>query len=313
MRIYICIDDTDDLTKSTSTGKIADMIGRAITEKYDGRIDRGVTRHQLLIHEDIDYTSHNSSMCMVIDIEGATVEQMKETAEEVLRINMAASSDPGLCFCRMDQLKEPQLLIAYGKRAQKEVIQKEEAYALAKQIGGTVLEEYGGTGIGVIGALAGIGLRLSGSDGVFRGGKGIAEAGETHTVAEWKEKSRIEQIIDFDSGMVLPDDTQVTVGDQMKTCLVDHKVSLVCKPEDGRYRVCKKKELYEGDRRVTEWTTACDHFQQDNDIEECYDDTEKACFNCLYRRWTADGFTCVREKAAQGRQEPHAGQCAELE
>ena len=300
MRIYICIDDTDDLTKSTSTGKIADMIGRAITEKYGGSLDKGVTRHQLLIHEDIDYTSHNSSMCMVIDIEGATVEQMKETAEEVLRINMAASSDPGLCFCRMDQLKEPQLLIAYGKRAQKEVIQKEEAYALAKQIGGTVLEEYGGTGIGVIGALAGIGLRLSGSDGVFRGGKGIAEAGETHTVAEWKEKSRIEQIIDFDSGMVLPDDTQVTVGDQMKTCLVDHKVSLVCKPEDGRYRVCKKKELYEGDRRVTEWTTACDHFQQDNDIEECYDDTEKACFNCLYRRWTADGFTCVREKAQQG-------------
>ena len=300
MRIYICIDDTDDLTKNTSTGKIADMIGRAITEKYGGSLDKGVTRHQLLIHEDIDYTSHNSSMCMVIDTEGATVEQMKETAEEVLRANMAASSDPGLCFCRMDQLKEPQLLIAYGKRAQKEVIQKEEAYALAEQIGGTVLEEYGGTGIGVIGALAGIGLRLSGSDGVFRGGKGIAEDGETHTVAEWKEKSRIEQIIDFNSGMVLPDDTQVTVGDQMKTCLVDHKVSLVCKPEDGRYRVCKKKELYEGDRRVTEWTTACDHFQQDNDIEECYDDTEKACFNCLYRRWTADGFTCVREKAQQG-------------
>ena len=218
-------------------------------------------------HEDIDYTSHNSSMCMVIDIEGATVEQMKETAEEVLRENMAESSDPGLCFCRMDQLKEPQFLIAYGKRAQKEVIKKEEAYALAKQIGGTVLEEYGGTGIGVIGALAGVGLRLSGSDGVFRGGKGIAEDGETHTVAEWKEKSRIEQIIDFGSG----------------------------------YRVCRKKELYEGDRRITEWTTACDDFQQDNDIEECYDDTEKACFNCLYRRWTADGFTCVSEKAAQGR------------
>ena len=63
MRIYICVDDTDDLTKSTSTGRIADMIGKAITKKYGGRVDKGVTRHQLLIHEDIDYTSHNSSMC----------------------------------------------------------------------------------------------------------------------------------------------------------------------------------------------------------------------------------------------------------
>ena len=25
MKIYICVDDTDDLTKSTSTGKIADL------------------------------------------------------------------------------------------------------------------------------------------------------------------------------------------------------------------------------------------------------------------------------------------------
>ena len=72
MRIYICVDDTDDLTKSTSTGKIADMIAQEIV-KMGGTMDKGITRHQLLLHDDIDYTSHNSSMCMVIDIEGVEI------------------------------------------------------------------------------------------------------------------------------------------------------------------------------------------------------------------------------------------------
>ena len=88
MRIYICVDDTDDLTKSTSTGKIADMIAQEIV-KMGGTMDKGITRHQLLLHDDIDYTSHNSSMCMVIDIEGVEISQMQEAAVKVLKANMA--------------------------------------------------------------------------------------------------------------------------------------------------------------------------------------------------------------------------------
>lgn len=296
MKLYICVDDTDDLTKRTSTGKIADLIAGEIV-KMGGTMEKGITRHQLLLHEDIDYTSHNSSMCMVIDIEGVELAEIKAAAEGILRANMAESSDPGLCFCRLDQLKEPAALIAYGKRAQNEVIQKQEAYDLAARLGGTILEEYGGTGCGVIGALAGIGLRLSGCDGVFRGGKGGRFDGQTHTVSQWQFLTGIEQFLDFD-GNILPPTTEITVGDQLKTTLVDHKVTLIAAKRNGGYRACKKKELYQGDKRVTTWTTACPDFQQDNDAEECYDDTENACYNCLYRRWTAAGYRCVKERAS---------------
>lgn len=292
MRVYICVDDTDDLTKSTSTGKIADMIAQEIAG-MGGVIDKGITRHQLLLHDDIDYTSHNSSMCFVADIEGVELEQMQEAAVKVLKANMAASSDPGLCLCRLDLLKSPEQLIAYGKRAQNEVIQKQEAYALAQQIGGTVLAEYGGTGCGVIGALAGVGLRLSGCDGVFRGGKGGKFDGQIHTVAEWKELTGIELFLDFD-GNVLEDADIIEVGDQLKTTMVDHRVTLIAAKKGDRYRACKKKELYHGDKRILSWTTACEKFEQDNDVEECYDESENACYNCLYRRWTAEGYRCVR-------------------
>lgn len=292
MKLYICVDDTDDLTKSTSTGKIADLIAREISG-MGGTLEKGVTRHQLLLHDDIDYTSHNSSMCMVLDMERIDMEKIKTAAERVLRENAAASADPGLCFCRLDQLRAPETLIAYGRRAQKEVIQKEEAYQLAAQLGGTILEEYGGTGCGVIGALAGVGLRLSGCDGVFRGGKGGKFDGQTHTVAQWRELTGIEQFLDFD-GNLLPEDAPVSVGNQLKTTLVDHKVTLISVKKGDGYAACKKKDLYQGDKRVTSWVSACDKFQQDNDAEECYDEQEGACYNCLYRRWTADGYQCVK-------------------
>lgn len=301
MKVYICVDDTDDLTKSTSTGKIADRIAQEII-KMGGKLEKGITRHQLLLHDDIEYTSHNSSMCMVIDIDGVELSDMKSAAEAVLRANMAESADPGLCFCRLDELKDPEAVIAYGRRAQKEVIQKQEAYDLAARLGGTVLEEYGGTGCGVIGALAGIGLRLSGCDGVFRGGKDGKFCEQTHTVAEWRNLTDIEQFLDFE-GRILSEDTEITVDDQLKTALVDDKITLISAKKGNGYKACRKKELYQGDKRITAWTTACSRFQQDNDIEECYDETDNACYNCLYRRWTADGYSCVKERPEESRQE----------
>lgn len=294
MRIYICVDDTDDLTKSTSTGKISDMIADRMVE-LGGVLDRGITRHQLFLHEDIEYTSHNSSMCMVIDIENVSVEEMKEEAERILFENMAEDSDPGLCFCRLDELREPDKLIAYGKKAQVEVLTKDDAYSLADEIGGTILQEYGGTGIGVIGALAGVGLRLAGCDGTFRGGKGEEMAGKAFTVSQWKTMKGIEQVLDFD-GNVLSDDTIVKVDKRVKLAMIDHKKTLVATATEDGYVACTKQELYSGDRQLNSWTTACEYFEADNDSEECYTEKENACYNCLFRRWTAKGFVCVKEK-----------------
>lgn len=294
MKLYICVDDTDDLTKSTSTGKISDLIANRIVE-MGGVMEKGITRHQLLLHDDIDYTSHNSSMCMVLDVENLTVEEIKAEAEKILFENMAESSDPGLCFCRLDQLKAPDKLITYGKRAQKEIISKEEAYAMAEEIGGTILQEYGGTGIGVIGALAGIGLRLSGCDGTFRGGKGAEHAGKGYPVSDWKNMMGIEQVLDF-QGKELSDDTQVYVKKTLKLAMLDHKKTLIAELRDGKYVACTKKDLYHEDLQINQWTTACVDFQADNDTEECYTEEENACYNCLFRRWTAEGYRCIKEK-----------------
>ena len=172
IRYYLCVDDTDDLTKKTSTGKIAEHIKKE-AESLGSVIDYGITRHQLLLDDAIAYTSHNSSMCFSGSLSEDQLSRLWEKAAEIIMAEKAETADPGLCLCRLDQLKFPEKLLAFGKKAQRSVIKKEEAYDLARSVGGTRLEEFGGTGIGVIGALAGAGLRLSGNDGSIRGKSGI--------------------------------------------------------------------------------------------------------------------------------------------
>ena len=62
----------------------------------------------------------------------------------------------------------------YGRLAQKEVLVKSQAINLAKKLG-VLLSELGGTGEGIIGALASVGLRASGNDGRYVQLRGIRD------------------------------------------------------------------------------------------------------------------------------------------
>ena len=61
MNIFICIDDTDNL-ESIGTGEVLEELMAALDAQQLAQCSF-VTRHQLFIHPDIAYTSHNSSMC----------------------------------------------------------------------------------------------------------------------------------------------------------------------------------------------------------------------------------------------------------
>ena len=97
MNIIVCIDDTDDID-SIGTGQVADYIKERITDNL-GLECSMTTRHQLYIHEDIPYTSHNSSMCFEVFTNNTSfIEQIKEIAIATINEFMAEGSDPGLCI-----------------------------------------------------------------------------------------------------------------------------------------------------------------------------------------------------------------------
>lgn len=293
MRFLLCVDDTDDLTKSTSTGTIADLIGNEVTA-LGGEIDKGITRHQLLLDDAIKYTSHNSSMCFAAELDGAKLEQVKLAAEAVLKANAAAGADPGVCICNLAELKDPDALIVFGLKAQKEVLSKAQAYQMAAKVGGVWLKEFGGDGSGVIGALAGVGLRLCGNDGTFRGKSGRGVSNVTLPAHEMAARLNADAIITV-NGAYLPAEAPVHIEEHAKLAFVNHqKVIVVNEAPDGVYTVCQKRQMYDGDRKLGRVVQNCPNFETDNDYEECYNAVEINCYNCLFRRWSADGFTCVK-------------------
>src|SRR6266540_454022 len=199
MRILISIDDTDNMD-SRGTGALASEMARELEENGWGKT-RFVSRHQLLVHPDIPYTSHNSAMCFAADIEEHFLECIIQYASAFLARESAAGSDPGLCIAAADRLTSPDSLVAFGRKAKQSVVAMEDAYALAGQLG-VHLSEHGGSGQGIIGALAGAGLRLSGNDGRLKGSLAIETVNGRATVGDVYTHPDVDEVRSLSSAPV---------------------------------------------------------------------------------------------------------------
>jgi hypothetical protein len=215
MHIYLSIDDTDNLD-SPGSGHLAEAMAKEL--QHHGLTSQclNITRHQLFFHESIPYTSHNSSMCFPAVINEDNLSKVIKFAKDFLEKGSAPGSDPGLCVAVEREKLDRQTLIDFGLQAKNQVFTKQDAYLLAQRTG-VHLSEHGGTGDGIIGALAGIGLRLNGSDGRFRGWLNLGKAGHTISLKNLCSHSAVDAVV-ADDGMVLPEDTLITFAeDKVKT------------------------------------------------------------------------------------------------
>lgn len=239
MKTYIAIDDTDSLEMG-ATGQTANALRKIISERGWGRT-QPVTRHQLLLHPDVPYTSHNSAMCFIAEISEDNLGEMIACLAGFLETSSAPGSDPGLCVAVDDRIQDIDSLMNFGFKAKTEVLNKQDAYETAQRCG-IHLSEHGGTGQGIIGALAGIALRRTGNDGRFQGKIQLKNPGETIRVGEITLHQDIDEVQSID-GQILAADETVVIGDKIKTVLLDGKRKLLVYREDGRWHICKNQHL----------------------------------------------------------------------
>lgn len=244
MRIAVAIDDTDNL-ESRGTGEIASLIAAELQQRGWGSCSY-VTRHQLFVHPDIPYTSHNSAMCFFADIGEEWLEPVIEYVSGFLEHESAEGSDPGLCVAVPARMPARKELIAFGRRAKREVVTMEEAYQLASRLG-VHLSQHGGTGQGVIGALAGAGLRLSGSDGRLKGFLDFAQPYRMLRVDELLQHPLVD-VVRSVTGEALRDEDLVALGEKPKTVLLEGSSVLLvsaAQPQSGeaRWQTLHRKQL----------------------------------------------------------------------
>lgn len=244
MKVLLCIDDTDNL-ESPGTGELAENLSNIIMKKELGECSR-VSRHQLFFNDAIPYTSHNSSMCFEIKTYKKNVNNIITLAVKFLEINSAKGSDPGLCVAVVDNITDNNRLIEFGKKTKNQVIKKEEALMLAKELK-VHLSEHGGDGMGVIGALAGVGLRLYGDDGRYKGKFKIGVNQDNMLVKDLLSHPFIDKVLTED-GQELNENIEVFITDKIKTVRLNSLSVLLVKEhkcENGIivWQNCDKKEL----------------------------------------------------------------------
>ncbi|MHC1697285.1 MAG: hypothetical protein AB9919_04290 [Geobacteraceae bacterium] len=244
MTVLVCIDDTDSID-SRGTGELADLLTKEVENRGWGKC-RSITRHQLYVHPDIPYTSHNSSMCFIAEMDTVHLGALTEYASDFLARESAEGSDPGLCIAVAEHLPQTDALIEFGYRAKRSVIEMHEAYGLATEAG-IHLSSHGGTGQGVIGALAGVGLRLGGNDGKMRGSLSIPATNGVASVEDILRHSEVDVVRNLE-GVSLAPEERVRFVDKVKTVLMGGKFVLLVLPDDAnavssQWKTCTRKQL----------------------------------------------------------------------
>lgn len=232
VRIYVGIDDTDSLD-SRGTGRLARGIAEELSKFYGLY---GVTRHQLYVHPDIPYTSHNSSAVIHIDAPGdADLHQIFDTVKALMLADFIDGSDPGLAVAPAG-IVNPGVVI-FGADAKRTIVTQARARSVAA-IAGIRCEGLGGTEGGVIGAVAGIGLASTGSDGRFlMKGRSRELKGSVRQLAEVLEAG-IDRVMTVDGDSVKAGD--IDLGKSANPSFVQGKAVLFVEPSDGRYVALKR-------------------------------------------------------------------------
>jgi len=241
MRYLIGIDDTDnEFTRGTGF-RTRDLT--SLLHQNNLATVYAISRHQLFVHPDIPFTSHNSSACL--DVETNDIDLVKAFSVDYLKRESAEGSDVGLCIASYDAVNER--IMQWGHRAKIEVLVQEEAYLIAKEEN-IYLEGFLGTKGGIIGALAGVGLRKFGNDGRFfwLSGKELREFNGIYTSSELIESSHFDQIISSNGQIVNPGD-RIFVNEWLRPVMKNYKITVILEPTlneaEYEWRIASKEYI----------------------------------------------------------------------
>lgn len=240
MKIFIAIDDTDN-SESKGTGFRARELAALLQKSHCGQII-GVTRHQLYVHENIPYTSHNSSACIALISDESKSEEIIKISAKYLVENSAIGSDAGLCVCTENKITAE--LTSYAKSAKSEVLTMEMARELAKSHD-IFLEGYTGTKQGIIGSLAAVGLHADGNDGRFLLAKGMREIFGVHNATKILNITGVQEIKTIDN-KILFNFEKILLTEWWRPVLQNKKAVLyveTVKNDEYDYRVISKDNI----------------------------------------------------------------------
>lgn len=187
MYYLLGIDDTDS-PELSDTPSFAYSLACQLESKSLARLVN-ISCHQLLQHPSISHTKNNVCCCIFLDTEEIRVREIDLVCREVLHHECAVKSNPGYALAAWNQFDAE--LVMWGKNAKTTLLDRKQCLSIGRKhniaIAGIM-----GSGQGVIGALAAIGLRYEGNDGWISWMPGLSALDGIYT------QTQLAQMIHFD-------------------------------------------------------------------------------------------------------------------
>lgn len=241
MLFLIGIDDTD-APESEPTSRHALRLGELIEQRRYGRLV-SITTHQLLRHPELYYTHQNLASCLLIDANKESRRDLELTCREFLRRFSAPASDPGFALAAWTNILPE--VVSWGQQAKHVQLFRSAAIELAR-LAGISIAGFHGSGSGVIGALAAVGLYFSGNDGQFYWLPGLTRLKGAVTLPVLLGICPIDRVENFRGRQPMVNDL-IDLGESPVPVLRDgHPVLLVDatgRGSDCQWRVLSQEEL----------------------------------------------------------------------
>lgn len=223
--VVIAIDDTD-MPGTRGTGRLARMLTAELEAAGLGH-SVGVTRHQFWDGPGVPFTSHNSANAIGLDSD-ASLDDLEAFAREVMAREFIEGSDPGLALLTGPA---PDAVVAFARRAQRELVRRAEAEALIDAAGLRV-RGLAGTRDGMIGSLSAAALRWEGNDGRYIGLPGIRDLVGRVRVDAVLAGAPITAVVDERDGTSVDGAAMLDTGDWVRPRLMGGRPVVVARPGD---------------------------------------------------------------------------------
>lgn len=244
MQILLGVDDTDVLGHRPGTGRLARELAVALEAEGLARMV-AVVRQQLLVDPRIPYTSHNSPACLVLEVPDSTngkARQLFDAACRYVAERAADGSDPGVCVAAFEQVDAD--IVDFGCQASTTVVTKSAALELAARRN-LLLAELGGTGGGVIGALAGVGLTADGNAGRYLElAAGIRDI-DMRVAARELQRRGVTLISAARDGHMIPPDTLIQTDGKIRPRRINGWPVLLVEPSADGWQCFDRKQHHD--------------------------------------------------------------------
>jgi hypothetical protein len=199
-RFVIGVDDTD-APGGPGTSKLVRRLGAKVEADGFGT-SLGVTRHQLSDSEKLRRTDRNHCYALVLDT-GQDVLDVEDFVVDFVRAEAAPDANPAIAL--LSRHSDMPHALAFGRRAQLEVLKLEEAERYAAEAN-VLLRGLGGTRMGMIGALSAAGLRAGGKDGRYTDLRGLRDLAGRVTAGQIRATTDLQHILNEDGEELDRDD-----------------------------------------------------------------------------------------------------------